>query len=106
VSKTLILIAFILGLLASECFAQQPGTAEVATDHSAYVFAKREAELQASRGVVGHLLGIAPGCRFAGVGSSGSVQQPNHCTSRKHVLVGRAFAISSNGKVYWSAQYR
>ena len=96
----------LLVLCAAAAYGQQPNTAEVATDHGAYVFAKREAELQAGRGVVGHLLGIAPGCRFAGVGSSGSVQQPNHCTTRKYVLVGRAFAIGRNGKVYWSAQYR
>ena len=105
-NKILVALAFIVGLFATECFGQQAGTAEVATDHAAYVFAKREAELQASRGVVGHLLGIAPGCRFAGVGSSNSTARPNHCTSSKYRLVARAFAIGRNGKIYWSAHYR
>ena len=105
-NKILIALAFILGLLSTECFGQQAGTAEVARDHAAYVFAKREAELQASRGVVGHLLGIAPGCRFAGVGSSNSTARPNHCTSKKYRMVARAFAIGKNGVVYWSSQWR
>jgi hypothetical protein len=105
-TRICLLAAFILGMLVSECFAQQPGTAEVAIDHAAYRFAKQEAELQAARSVVGHLLGIAPGCRFAGVGSSFSSHQPNHCTSNRHRLVARAFAIGRGGKVYWSAQYR
>ena len=96
---TKVLIAWIL--LAGIAAAQ-----EVNTDSAAYAFAKREAQLQASRERVGHFLGIAPGCRFAGVGSSTSVSKPNHCTTRKYRLVARAYAIGRSGKVYWSAHYR
>lgn len=96
----------LLVLCAAAAYGQQPGTAEVATDHRAYVFAKREAELQAATGKSGHLLGIAPGCRFAGVGTSWSVQHPSHCATTRYRLVARAFAISRSGRVYWSAQYR
>jgi hypothetical protein len=100
------LVVIALILCGAVCAAQEPGTAEVASDTRAYAHAKREAELQASRGRVGHLLGIAPGCRFAGVGSSGSPQRPNHCTTSRYRLVARAFAIGAGGKVYWSAHYR
>lgn len=101
-------VMFIILLLAmtSAVQSQEPGTAEVAADPVAYSHAKREAELQASSGRVGHFLGIAPGCRFAGVGSSGSAQKPNHCTTNRYRLVARAFAVGRNGKIYWSAHYR
>jgi len=79
---------------------------EVNSDSQAYAFAKREAQMQASKERVGHFLGIAPGCRFAGVGSSTSVARPNHCTTRKYRLVARAYAIGRSGRVYWSAHYR
>lgn len=105
-SKFLIGLAFVVGLLATECLGQQPGTAEIATDQAAYRFAKQEAELQAARGKVGHWLGIAPGCKFAGVGSSNSTTRPNHCTSKKYRIVARACAIGQNGVVYWSSQWR
>lgn len=78
---------------------------EVMADARAYAHAKREAQLQASRGRVGHLLGTAPGCRASGVGSSFSTSSPNHCTFNR-TLVARAYAIGANGKVYWSAHYR
>ena len=94
-------IAFIVGLLACELVAQ-----EVNSDPNAYAFAKREAQIQANRERVGHFLGIAPGCRFAGVGSSNSTARPNHCTTNRYRLVARAFAIGRSGKVYWSAHYR
>ena len=96
---TKVFIAWIL--LAGIAAAQ-----EVNTDSAAYAFAKREAQIQASRERVGHFLGIAPGCRFAGVGSSQSIARPNHCTTRKYRLVARAYAIGRSGKVYWSAHYR
>jgi hypothetical protein len=79
---------------------------EVNSDSQAFAFAKREAQLQASRERVGHFLGIAPGCRFAGVGSSNSTARPNHCTTNRYRLVARAFAVGRSGRVYWSAQYR
>jgi GTP-dependent phosphoenolpyruvate carboxykinase len=81
-------------------------TAEVIRDAKAYAFAKREADLQASRGQVGHFLGIAPGCNGSGVGSSFSTSKPNHCTFNDKTLVARAFALGRDGKVYWSAHYR
>lgn len=79
---------------------------EVNRDSAAYAHAKREAQIQANRGRVGHFLGIAPGCRFSGVGSSGSPNTPNHCRTNRYALVARAYAIGANGKVYWSAHYR
>ncbi len=88
-------------LLLTVSYAQ-----EVNQDAQAYAHAKREADLQASRERVGHYLGIAPGCRFAGVGSSWSTNQPNHCSTNRYRLVARAFSIGRSGKVYWSAHYR
>lgn len=79
--------------------------AVVNSDARAFAHAQREADLQAQRGRVGHLLGTAPGCRASGVGSSGSTSSPNHCTFNR-TLVARAYAIGRNGKVYWSAHYR
>ncbi len=79
----------------------------VDTDRQAFEFAQREANLQASREKVGHFLGIAPGCRFAGVGCSQSTSRPNHCSTTRYRLVARAFAIGPVTKrIYWSAQYR
>ena len=48
---------FIAWLLLAGIAAAQ----EVNTDSAAYAFAKREAQIQASRERVGHFLGIAPG---------------------------------------------
>jgi hypothetical protein len=79
---------------------------EVQHDQQAYIFAQREAQLQANRERVGHFLGIAPGCRFSGVGQSMSTNDPRHCTTNRYRLVARAYAISRSGKVYWSAHYR
>jgi hypothetical protein len=79
--------------------------ADVRIDAAAYSFALREATLQASRHSVGHLLGIAPGCRGSGVGSSSSPSSPNHCVSGGQ-LVARAGVRGSDGKWYWSAHYR
>lgn len=88
-------------LLASACYAQA-----VNRDATAFSHAQREANLQASRDKCGHFLGIAPGCRFSGVGQSNSINQPKHCTTRKYTLVARAYAVSRSGRVYWSAHYR
>ena len=98
------MIAKVFGLwllLAAAAIAQ-----EVYSDPAAYAFAKREARIQADRERVGHFLGIAPGCRFAGVGSSNSIARPNHCTTNRYRLVARAYAVGRSGKVYWSAHYR
>jgi hypothetical protein len=100
VSKLLTAIAMVLtlGVIAP---AQ-----EVNRDARAYAFAKREAQLQAAREQCGHLLGIAPGCRFSGVGMSRSITQPRHCSTDRLRLVARAYAIGRSGRVYWSAHYR
>jgi hypothetical protein len=95
---TAITIVLTLGVIAP---AQ-----EVNRDARAYAFAKREAQLQAAREQCGHLLGIAPGCRFSGVGMSRSITQPRHCSTDRLRLVARAYAIGRSGKVYWSAHYR
>ena len=94
-------VLLIWALLGSACYAQV-----VNSDERAFAHAQREADLQASRDRVGHFLGIAPGCRFAGVGSSMSVNRPNHCTTNMYRLLARAYAISRSGRVYWSAHYR
>ena len=94
-------VLLIWALLGSACYAQA-----INSDERAFAHAQREANLQASRERVGHFLGIAPGCRFAGVGSSTSIARPNHCTTRKYKLVARAYAVGRSGKVYWSAHYR
>lgn len=79
---------------------------EVMADARAYAHAKREAEIQASRGQHGHFLGTAPGLRGSGVGYSHSLNDPSHCTIRGGTLVARAAAVGRDGRVYWSAHYR
>lgn len=75
-------------------------------DQRAYNHALREAQIQARSGRVGHYLGVAPGARFSGVGSSLSAS-PNHCTPRGGMtLVARAVVRGNDGKYYWSAHYR
>jgi len=93
---------FVLWVLLAAAAAAQ----EVNSDSQAYAHAKREAQLQAAREQCGHLLGIAPGCRFAGVGMSRSTTQPRHCSTSNLRLVARAYAVGRSGKVYWSAHYR
>ncbi len=78
-------------------------------DAAAFAHAQREAQLLASRGTVGHPLGVAPGCRYSGTGTSFSPDQPNHCYAGEMPesrLVARAMAHGRDGKVYWSAHYR
>lgn len=94
-------VFLVWALLGSACFAQV-----VDKDERAFAHAQREANLQAMKERVGHLLGIAPGCRFSGVGCSSSVSRPNHCTTGRYRLVARAYAIGRSGRVYWSAHYR
>jgi hypothetical protein len=78
-------------------------------DAAAFAHAQREAQLLASRGTVGHPLGVAPGCRYSGTGTSFSPDQPNHCYADEMPesrLVARAMAQGRDGKTYWSAHYR
>lgn len=100
VNKALTAIAIVLAITAIT------PAQEVNRDARVYAFAKREAQMQAAREQCGHLLGIAPGCRFAGVGMSRSTNQPRHCSTSKLRLVARAYAIGKSGRVYWSAHYR
>lgn len=78
-------------------------------DAAAFAHAQREAQILASRGTVGHPLGVAPGCRYSGTGTSFSPDQPNHCYADEMPesrLVARAMAQGRDGKIYWSAHYR
>lgn len=80
--------------------------AVVNRDSRAFEHAQQEANLQAQYGKEFHALGCAPGTNRCGVGSSFSVNEPNHCTFRRAELVARAYAVGNDGKVYWSAHYR
>lgn len=78
-------------------------------DAAAYNHALREAQILASRRGSGHPLGVAPGCSYAGTGTSFSAEQPNHCYAREMPesrLVARAVVRGSDGRYYWSAHYR
>ena len=78
-------------------------------DSAAYNHALREAQILASRRSVGHPLGVAPGCSYAGTGTSFSAEHPNHCFAREMPesrLIARAVVLGSDGKYYWSAHYR
>lgn len=77
--------------------------AEVGTGSAAWQHCRREAELQARRGLQGHILGIAPGARMQGVGDSFSPSDPNHCVGRG--LIARAGVKGRDGRWYWSAAY-
>lgn len=81
---------------------------EVARDERAYQHALREAQILAERRSVGHPLGVAPGCRYSGTGTSRSPDKPNHCYVNElpeSRLVARA-VVFRNGVYYWSAHYR
>lgn len=74
----------------------------------AYDHAVQEATILAGQQRVYHPLGVAPGCRYSGTGSSFSVDRPNHCYMRlgNRRLVARAAVQGSDGRWYWSAHYR
>jgi hypothetical protein len=77
-------------------------------DERAYRHALREAQILADRRGSGHPLGVAPGCRYSGTGTSLSPNRPNHCYSGmpNSRLVARAMVVGSDGRYYWSAHYR
>ena len=77
-------------------------------DQAAYNHALREAQILAARRASGHPLGVAPGCSFAGTGTSNSPNVPNHCYKNvsESRLVARAVVLGSDGMYYWSAHYR
>lgn len=77
--------------------------ADVGVGTAAYAHCKAEAAAQAARRRVAHLMGIAPGARMQGVGSSFSPNAPNHCTGVG--LVARAGVRGDDGRWYWSAAY-
>jgi hypothetical protein len=79
--------------------------AVVNKDPAMFAHAQREAQIQAKMGTLAHFLGTAPGARGSGVGVSSSINQPSHCV-RGRELIARAYAVSGNGRVYWSAHYR
>ena len=90
-------------------YAAQAGLSarEVNRDTAAYAHAKREATILARRGFGGHPLGVAPGARYAGTGSSFSANSPNHCYDHwpESRLVARA-VVQVGNKFWWSAHYR
>lgn len=76
-------------------------------DERAYQHALREAQILASRNVVGHPLGCAPGTTGSGTGTSWNPSRPNHCFFRSgRRLVARAMVQGRSGKCFWSAHYR
>ncbi len=76
-------------------------------DERAYFHALKEAQILASRGISGHPLGVAPGCRASGTGTSWNPSRPNHCFFRSgRRLVARAMVRGRSGKCFWSAHYR
>lgn len=73
---------------------------------SAQAHAQREANLMARTGRMGHLLGVAPGARFSGVGY-GPTRNCNTCTPRSRMtLVADAVARGRNGYYYRSRHWR
>lgn len=73
---------------------------------AAQAHAQREANLMARLGRMGHLLGVAPGARFSGVGY-GPTPNCNTCTPRRRMtLVADAVARGRNGYYYRSRHWR
>lgn len=70
-------------------------------------WAQREANLQASRGRMGHLMGCSPNARFSGVGMSSNPNNVPTCTPRRRMtLIGDATARGRNGMYYRSRHWR
>ncbi len=69
-------------------------------NQSAFNHALREAQILARRGFSHHPLGVAPGARMSGTGSSFSPDQPNHCYDHlpESRLVARAVVRASDGR--------
>jgi hypothetical protein len=81
---------------------------QVNRDQAAFSHALREAQILARRGFSHHPLGVAPGARYSGTGSSFSPNDPNHCYDYlpESRLVARAMVPGPNGLYWWSAHYR
>lgn len=77
-------------------------------NQAAFDHALREAHILARRGFSHHPLGVAPGARYAGTGSSFSPDSPNHCYDHwpESRLIARAVVKDSRGRYWWSAHYR
>ena len=110
--KTLILT--ILVLFSSVAYAQQPcpkcGKVHQKQTNSAQAHAQREAEMMARTGRVRHYLGVAPGCRFSGVGFSSHSRNPPTCVpwrygSSARILVADAIVCNGRG-CYRSRHWR
>jgi hypothetical protein len=70
-------------------------------------WAQREANLQAARGRMGHLMGCSPNARFSGVGMSSNPNRVPTCTPRSRMtLIGDATARGRNGMYYRSRHWR
>jgi len=78
--------------------------ADVGVGTAAYQHCLAEAQAQAANRRHGHLFGVAPGARMAGVGMSHSPSDPSHCVG--HGLIARAGAQGTDGRWYWSAAYQ
>lgn len=76
---------------------------DVGQGTAAYQQCLREAQMQAQRGRMGHILGVPAGCGMGGVGMSHSPYDPHHCTGTG--LIARAGVQGSDGRWYWSAGY-
>lgn len=81
---------------------------QVNRSQTAFNHALEEARILARRGFSGHPLGVAPGARLAGTGSSFSPNVPNHCYNYlpEDRLVARAVVKGADGLYWWSAHYR
>ncbi len=72
---------------------------------TAQAFAEREDALMVKQGRMGHLLGVAPGCRFAGVGYSTSPNPPTCTPSRPMTLVADAIAYCPRTRRYYRSRH-
>lgn len=81
---------------------------QVNRSQAAFAHALREAQILARRGFSHHPLGVAPGARYSGTGSSFSPNSPNHCYDHlpESRLIARAVVRGPDGRYWWSAHYR